>query len=195
MSTRYPRWVAAAAATAFTLQALVFTTVLPRPAAATDLATPPARSAAAAAPAMSRPHEDARLARGQYLSRIGGCHDCHTAGYAETAGDVPVDKWFTGSDVGYKGPWGVSYASNLRLTMQQMTEAQWLAFARVPRLPPMPWFNLRDMSDEDLRALYRYVRWLGPAGEQAPLPLAAGAQVSTPYYEFEPRNLPATAKH
>jgi mono/diheme cytochrome c family protein len=34
--------------------------------------------------------------------------------------------------------------------------------------PPMPWFNVRDMSTSDLRAIYRYVRHLGPAGRPAP---------------------------
>lgn len=32
----------------------------------------------------------------------------------------------------------------------------------------MPWFNVRDMSERDLRSLYRYVRSLGPAGKPAP---------------------------
>ena len=32
----------------------------------------------------------------------------------------------------------------------------------------MPWFNLHRMSDPDLRAIYRYVQHLGPAGKPAP---------------------------
>jgi hypothetical protein len=34
--------------------------------------------------------------------------------------------------------------------------------------PPMPWFNVQAMSTGDLRAMYRYVRSLGPAGKPAP---------------------------
>lgn len=30
------------------------------------------------------------------------------------------------------------------------------------------WFALRDMSIQDLRAVYRFVNYLGPAGEAAP---------------------------
>ena len=45
-----------------------------------------------------------------------------------------------------------------------MTEAQWLKHARQERLPPMPWFNLRAMTDEDLKAVYAFVRSLGSAG-------------------------------
>jgi hypothetical protein len=40
--------------------------------------------------------------------------------------------------VGFKGPWGVSYPTNLRLSVQRMSEEQWLTYARAPRLPPMP---------------------------------------------------------
>ncbi|MCK7497068.1 MAG: hypothetical protein MZW92_44030 [Comamonadaceae bacterium] len=41
--------------------------------------------------------------------------------------------------------------------------ASWLesARARTARRRPMPWFALRDMADEDLRALFRFVRALG----------------------------------
>ena len=28
----------------------------------------------------------------------------------------------------------------------------------------MPWFALHDMHEQDLRAFYRFVRYLGPAG-------------------------------
>ena len=32
--------------------------------------------------------------------------------------------------VGFQGPWGTSYPANLRLTVQSMTETQWVRFAR-----------------------------------------------------------------
>ena len=69
------------------------------------------------------------IARGEDLVRIGGCNDCHTPGYAERQGDVPTAQWLTGSPLGYQGPWGTTYASNLRLRMQELTEAQWLAYS------------------------------------------------------------------
>jgi len=135
----------------------------------------------------------ATIKRGQYLVQIGGCNDCHTAGYAEKAGDVPMDDWLTGAAVGFKGPWGTSYAANLRLTLNALTEDQWLTFARVPRRPPMPWFNLRDMSDNDLRAMYRFIRDLGPKGQRAPAAAAPGVAVNTPVIVFEPK-METTAK-
>jgi hypothetical protein len=74
-----------------------------------------------------------------------------------------------------------------------MTEKEWLARVRQPMLPPMPWYSLRDMKDEDLIALYRYIRTLGPAGDPAPKPAAAEMAVSTPYIDFTPKNLPQQA--
>ena len=62
--------------------------------------------------------------------------------------------------------------------MQDLTETQWLARARTAMRPPMPWFNLRDMKDDDLRALYRYVQSLGPKGTPA-LPSPHPASAST----------------
>jgi mono/diheme cytochrome c family protein len=131
------------------------------------------------------------IERGKYLARVSGCNDCHTPGYMESSGKVPVQQWLTGSAVGFQGPWGTTYPSNLRLAVSGMTEAQWLARARTPMRPPMPWFNLSAMSDRDLIALYRFVRSLGPAGEPTPQAAAPGVAVATPYFEFTPKNLPA----
>ena len=131
--------------------------------------------------------------RGRYLVRIGGCNDCHTAGYPEAGGKVPEGQWLTGSPVGFRGPWGTTYPANLRLVLAPMSEAQWLARARSEMRPPMPWFNLRDMTDDDLKAIYRYVRELGPAGQPEPAYAAPGQKVDTPYIVFEPQNV--TARH
>ncbi len=127
------------------------------------------------------------IARGRYLVQITGCNDCHTAGYAESGGKVPASEWLTGIPLGFKGPWGVSYPANLRLTVQSMSEDQWLAFARAERLPPMPWFALKDMSDSDLRAVFQFIRSLGPKGERAPTAVAPGRPVKTPFIVWEPQ--------
>jgi mono/diheme cytochrome c family protein len=148
-------------------------------------------SGAAAAPALA---DSASIARGRYLVAISGCNDCHTAGYSETGGKVAQSDWLLGQPVGFRGPWGVSYPANLRLTVQSVTEAEWLKFARVERLPPMPWFALRDMSDDDLRAMYRFIRSLGAKGERMPAALAPNASVRTPYIQFTPQNLPAMSQ-
>jgi mono/diheme cytochrome c family protein len=133
------------------------------------------------------------IERGRYLVGAGGCNDCHTPGYAESAGKLPQTRWLTGSAMGFRGPWGTSYPANLRLYVQGVSEAQWVARVRQPMRPPMPWFNLRDMTDGDLVAMYRFIRALGPAGKPAPSAAAPGVAVSTPYIEFTPKNLPKQA--
>jgi mono/diheme cytochrome c family protein len=122
--------------------------------------------------------------RGEYLVKISGCNDCHTPGYNERNGRVPVSEWLTGVAVGFRGPWGTSYPSNLRLTIRSMSEDEWLTFARARRLPPMPWFALEAMTDADLRSMYRFIYSLGPQGVRAPAALPPGAKSANPYIPF-----------
>lgn len=145
-----------------------------------------AAHAASAEPARDRN----TIERGRYLVMIGGCNDCHTPGYAENAGQVPQAAWLTGTPVGFRGPWGTTYPANLRLLVQTMTENHWVAHARKPLRPPMPWFNLRDMTDTDLRSMYRFIRSLGPAGKLAPAYAPPGSAVATPFIDFVPKQLP-----
>jgi len=127
------------------------------------------------------------IERGRYLVIVGDCNGCHTPGYPEAGGGIPQEKWLTGSSVGFRGPWGTSYPVNLRLSAQAMTEAQWIARAKQPMRPPMPWYSLRDMSDADVAAVYRFIRSLGPAGQMAPEAVPPGVEPRTPYVLLAPR--------
>ena len=123
--------------------------------------------------------------RARYVIKIAGCNDCHTTGYAEAAGKIPEKDWLKGDAVGWRGPWGTTYASNLRLYMQKLSEAQWIKISRsVEFRPPMPWFVLREMTEQDLRAVYRFIRNLGPAGEPAPAYLPPDQEPPKPYIQF-----------
>ncbi len=123
------------------------------------------------------------VARGEYLVRTTGCNDCHTAAYAERGGQVDKAQWLLGSPLGYNGPWGTTYATNLRLHLKDMTEAQWLEYsANLRTRPIMPDFAVREMTREDRRAIYRFVRSLGPAGEPAPAYLPPGKTPPAPYF-------------
>jgi mono/diheme cytochrome c family protein len=147
--------------------------------------------AAATAPASAGSMADKNtLARGRYIVATSGCNDCHTPGYPQSAGKIPESEWLTGNPVGFKGPWGTSYPANLRLTVQSMPEEAWMKRARSELLPPMPWFALRDMSDDDMRAVYQYISSLGPKGNPAPAYVPPDQVVHTPYIEFVPKNLP-----
>ena len=47
--------------------------------------------------------EDA-VQRGRYITKIGGCNDCHTPGFAQSAGKIPESQWLTGDALGFSGP-------------------------------------------------------------------------------------------
>lgn len=138
--------------------------------------------------------QDARqkqIERGRYLVKTSGCNDCHTPGYPESGGKIPEHDWLVGSNVGFSGPWGTTYPVNLRNYVTTQSEAQWLARVRQPMRPPMPWFNLRDASDADLKAIYAYIKSLGAKAANAPMYVPPGQAVNTPFIEFVPKNLPA----
>ena len=132
----------------------------------------------------ARPAET-EVERGRYLVQISGCNDCHTPGYALNDGKVAEREWLTGDRLGWQGPWGTTYPANLRTYFSRVSEAEWLKTARTANYrPPMPSPILRDMADADLRALYRFVRTLGPAGEAAPAYLPPGRDPIGPVVRF-----------
>ena len=123
--------------------------------------------------------------RGRYLVATSGCNDCHTPGYPASGGKVDEKLWMMGDRLGWRGPWGTTYPANLRLTASRMTETQFITLARSPQLrPPMPWFVLRDMNDRDVRAIYRYLKHAGPAGEPAPAYVPPDRTPNPPFVQF-----------
>jgi mono/diheme cytochrome c family protein len=153
-----------------------------------------AREAQAAPVAAAAPAGDAIAvqapspeAAGKYLVRLGGCNDCHTAGFNMLGEKIPESQWLTGQPVGFRGPWGTTYPSNLRLFVQNVKEDDFVQQVRARNTrPPMPWASLHAMSDNDLRAIYKYVKSLGAAGKAAPEYVAPGDEPKTPFVVFEP---------
>lgn len=126
-------------------------------------------------------------AAGEYLTIVGGCNDCHTAGWNETFGKVSGADRLMGLPVGFRGPWGTSYPANLRLSATSQTATQWIAMIRSRTgNPPMPWMNLHQMTDRDLAAIHAYINSLGPKGEPVPAFVPPGQEPVTPYILFEP---------
>lgn len=143
-----------------------------------------ARAAPAAATAPQPTMLAKQIERGRYLLQVGGCNDCHTPGYGASGGKVTEREWLVGDTLGFSGPWGTTYPSNLRLLVKTMTEQQWLALMQAEMRPPMPWPSLRAMQQDDLKAIYRYIAWLGPKGEPAPAYLPPGSAPRGPVVIF-----------
>ncbi len=128
---------------------------------------------------------NAQIERGRYVVEIGGCNDCHTAGYGEAGGKAPENVTLTGDTLGYRGAWGTTYPTNLRLSIGKMSEDQWLKYAKnLMTRPPMPWFNIRAMTDADQRAVYQYVKSLGAGGTVAPAFLPPDKAPKPPYIQW-----------
>ncbi len=129
---------------------------------------------------------------GRYLVIVGQCNDCHTEGYE--MGNVLEEDWLTGSSIGWQGPWGTTYPSNLRLRVNEWSEDQWVETLKTREgLPPMPWINLNKYSEQDMRAIYKYIESLGPKGEHRPLAVGPGVVPLTPYLIMSPQNPPTTS--
>ena len=125
------------------------------------------------------------IERGRYLVKTTGCNECHTAGYAQSADRTPEKDWLQGDGLGWQGPWGTTYATNLRLHFSRLSEAQWFQQARTMQTrPPMPWLVLRDMTDADLKTIYAYFKAAGPAGQPAPAALPPGQAAQWPVVKF-----------
>ena len=137
------------------------------------------------APLAAHAQGSAQTERGKYMVLTGHCNNCHTAGYAQKEGNVPEKDWLLGSGAqGWRGPWGTTYASNLRLTVPEMSEDAWVTYMKTfrPR-PPMPWWSIKETTEQDLRAMYRYVKSLGRAGQPAQPYLPPDKEPKQPYIQ------------
>lgn len=81
----------------------------------------------------------------------------------------------------YVGPWGTSFSANLTpdsTGIGSWTEAQFFKAIREgkykgldntrPLLPPMPWQEFRNASDEDLKAIFAYLKSIKPVKNVVP---------------------------
>jgi mono/diheme cytochrome c family protein len=84
------------------------------------------------------------------------------------------------TNTAYAGPWGVSYAINLtpeevtgmgiwteEMFVKAMRTGKHMATSR-PIMPPMPWLSYSKLTDEDLKAIYAYLRSIPPIRNQVP---------------------------
>lgn len=112
------------------------------------------------------------------------------SGHPEAIGEVPpappaAGPWIastTGDLTAWSGPWGVSYAFNLtpdeNTGIGSWSEETFVGAIRTgrhmgvsrPILPPMPWTVYRNLSDEDLKAIYAYLRTIPAMKNRVPEP-------------------------
>jgi mono/diheme cytochrome c family protein len=129
----------------------------------------------------------AQVERGRYLVQITGCHDCHspkvegmtpdlkralsgrpattplpTAAKGEIHASLDLTAW--------QGPWGSSVASNLTPDPAtglgtRYNEASFIATMRTGKkpngtaiMPPMPSDVYKNMTDDDLKAIFAYLK-------------------------------------
>jgi mono/diheme cytochrome c family protein len=84
----------------------------------------------------------------------------------------------------WSGPWGVSFSANLTPdsetgVLQDFTEQQFIQTLRTgrhqgqgrPILPPMPWPLIGQMTDDDLKAVFAYLRQIPPVKNKVPDPI------------------------
>lgn len=134
---------------------------------------------------------DPSVKRGLHVSIIGGCHDCHTAGYNEAEGKIDPATALKGIPIGWRGPWGTTYAANLRLVAKDKTEDEFVKFGKeLKTRPPMPWYNVHEMTDVDLRSLYMYIKSLGDPGDPVPEYVPPDQEPKTPYVTLVPPTEP-----
>lgn len=91
----------------------------------------------------------------------------------------------------WAGPWGISYPVNLtpdentgigswseETFVNALRTGRHMGVAR-PILPPMPWEAFRNLSDEDLKAIYAYLRTIPPVKNRVPEPVPPPSQVTS----------------
>jgi len=114
-------------------------------------------------PDMSNPVE-----RGKYLVTLGNCMSCHTPMNKE--GQPLMQLAFAGG-MRFKGPWGELSSANITPDPSGISYYDEALFVKTLRTGQvgarklnsiMPWGYFRNMTDEDLKAIFAYLRTLPP---------------------------------
>ena len=166
-------------------------------AAAALSSTPKALPAAAKPDAAAKVDPAAARAKqiehGKFLAVVSGCHDCHTPGVMFGVPDF--GRTLSGSDLGWQGLWGTTYARNLtpdldtglgRYKEEEIVIAM-KSGRRLdgsPMLPPMPWQTYVAYSDADLRAIATYLMSLPAVKHEVPGRVLPGMQPTGSFLTF-----------
>ena len=150
---------------------------------------------AAGDPAKPAAPASKKLARGEYLATTMGCNDCHTPGTLYGAPDF--SRKLSGSEMGWQGPWGVTYARNLTPDMETGL-GKWSEQDIVKALrtgtrpdgsvlqPPMPWQNFTVLTDDDAFAIAAYLKSLRAVAHKVPDIVPPGQAATGSVLAFPP---------
>ena len=98
------------------------------------------------------------------------------------------DPWMAAASstmTAWSGPWGISYTANLtpdqNTGLGNWTEDMFISAIREgkhmgtsrPILPPMPWQVFRNYTDDDLKAIFAYLKSIPPVTNHVPDPIIA----------------------
>lgn len=87
------------------------------------------------------------------------------------------------TNTAFAGPWGVSFTANLTPDIEtglgKWTEEMFIQTMKTgrhegkgrPILPPMPWFIVGALTDEDIKSLFAYLQSLPPVSNRVPQPV------------------------
>jgi len=107
------------------------------------------------------------VARGKYLVTLASCADCHTP----TQQGQPMTHLAFAGGVSFKGPWGEVNTANITPDASGISyydEALFIQTLRTGQVGArklssiMPWGYFRNMTDDDLKAIFAYLRTLPP---------------------------------
>jgi mono/diheme cytochrome c family protein len=108
------------------------------------------------------------IARGEYLATLGNCVSCHTP---MTRNGQPITELAFAGGLPLKGPWGEVTSLNITPDASGISyydEAMFIRTLRTGQVGArklnsiMPWGYFRNMTDEDLKAIFAYLRTLPP---------------------------------
>ena len=102
------------------------------------------------------------MERGKYMTQIGGCIGCHTSW------ETSLKPGLFAGGMEFLDPDGKSYSANLTTDESGLTYDEDI-FINIIRTgkggtlhSAMPWFVIKNYTDEDLRAIYKYLKTQKP---------------------------------
>jgi mono/diheme cytochrome c family protein len=124
--------------------------------------------------AVPDPDQSTPLARGKHIAEIGNCQECHTP-VNERHEPLPGLAWAGGQE--FRGPFGLVRSSNITPHASGLAHYNEELFLRTIRTgniggrrlnPLMPWHYHRHMTDDDLKALWAYLKTVPAVAHDVP---------------------------